>query len=258
MLSCSLLGITLRRDRTMRTVQKSEVGGDSCADTLCAEGASLRRQFPYTGPEMTTKKPTGAGRPRTAAIDEALIAAFEELIAENPLRQLSVRARVERAGTTRDAFYRRYVSLGHFLIEVMLGRYAVDPSEDTGTLLGDLRVTQRAQREMYTDPLAVGLIPLVLDACFRDPAAAEALSTRFITPQREAVKRILDRAVARGEIPPVADPDFVVDQLYAPMLFRATLPGMAPIDEAYEQTIISSVLRELGAEEDPHTERERP
>ncbi|MBG9885294.1 hypothetical protein ABE10_01560, partial [Bacillus toyonensis] len=60
------------------------------------------------------------------------------------------------------------------------------------------------------------------------------------------------------EIAPVADPDFVVDQLYSPMLFRATLPGMAPIDEAYEQTIVSSVLRGLGAEEDAHTEGNRP
>ncbi|WP_430334804.1 TetR family transcriptional regulator [Rhodococcus sp. ACT016] len=52
------------------------------------------------------------GRPRAGAIDESLVVAFEELIAENPLREFSVRALVARAGTTPDAFYRRYASLG--------------------------------------------------------------------------------------------------------------------------------------------------
>ncbi|MFC9561588.1 TetR-like C-terminal domain-containing protein [Agromyces sp. NPDC056965] len=189
---------------------------------------------------------SATGRPRIAAIDASLAAAFEELIAEIPVRDFSVRALVSRAGTTRDAFYRRYASLGHFFIEIVLGRFATDPTEDTGALVGDLLVIVRAQREMYDDPLAAGLLPLILDASFRDPVTAESLSTRFIQRQRVAALEVLGRAVARGEIGPMSDPQFVVDQLYSPMFFRAVLPGMPPIDEAYEQAIVTSVLTGLG------------
>ena len=58
---------------------------------------------------------------------------------------------------------------------------------------------------------------------------------------------MLERAVSRGEIESIADVHFVVDQLYSPMLFRAVLPGMQAIDEAYEHTIAVSVLESLGA-----------
>ena len=187
------------------------------------------------------------GRPRVAEIDQNLERAFEELINEIPLREFSVQKLISRAGTTRDAFYRRYASLGHFFIEVILIHFATDPTEDTGSLHGDLTVILRAQREMYTHPLAKGLIPLVLEASFRDPVTAEALSTRFIQQQRTAVIEMLERAVQRGEIEPIADVHFVVDQLYSPMLFRAVLPGMQAIDEAYEQTILIAVLESLGA-----------
>ena len=97
--------------------------------------------------------------------------------------------------------------------------------------------------------------PLVLEASFRDPVTAEALSTRFIQRQRTAVIEMLERAVARGEIEAIADVHFVVDQLYSPMLFRTVLPGMQAIDEAYEQSIADAVLQNLGA---PVTQQPSP
>ena len=202
------------------------------------------------------RKPSQSlGRPRVAEIDESLERAFAELVGEIPLREFSVQKLISRAGTTRDAFYRRYASLGHFFIEVMLVHFATDPTENTGSLRGDLAVILRAQREMYTHPLAKGLIPLVLEASFRDPVTAEALSTRFIQRQRTAVIEMLERAVARGEIEAIADVHFVVDQLYSPMLFRTVLPGMQAIDEAYEQSIADAVLQNLGA---PVTQQPSP
>ncbi|QKT13697.1 TetR-like C-terminal domain-containing protein [Rhodococcus sp. W8901] len=109
-----------------------------------------------------------------------------------------------------------------------------DPTEDTGSLAADLLVIARAQREMYNDPLAKGLLPLILDSCFRDPITADAFSEQFIHRQRAATVKVPERAIVRGEI-----------QLCAPMLFRAALPGMAPIDEDFERAIVASVLRDL-------------
>ncbi|MGO4205280.1 TetR-like C-terminal domain-containing protein [Rhodococcus sp. TAF43] len=120
-----------------------------------------------------------------------------------------------------------------------------DPTEDTGSLAADLLVIARAQREMYNDPLAKGLLPLILDSCFRDPITADAFSEQFIHRQRAATVKVPERAIARGEIGPIADTTYLIDQLYAPMLFRAALPGMAPIDEDFERAIVASVLRDL-------------
>lgn len=193
------------------------------------------------------------GRPRTAEIDTRLADAFESLISEHPVREFGVQALVSRAGTSRDAFYRRYVSMGHFLVEVALRRYTLDPTEDTGSLAGDLLVIQREQVEMYTDPLAASLLTLILGACADEPTTAEAFSEQFLKPRRAATVRVLERAVQRGEIPPVDDMEYTLDHISGSFLLRAAMPGTQPIDEAFARRTVLSILRDLQAPEPHHS-----
>ncbi|WP_353114512.1 TetR/AcrR family transcriptional regulator C-terminal ligand-binding domain-containing protein [Microbacterium sp.] len=190
---------------------------------------------------------TSAGRPRKQAIDDALRGAFGELFAEGGATGITMQDLIGRAGTSRDAFYRRFHSVGHFLVHLMTSRYAVDPTEDTGTLRGDLLVILRDQVAMYTDGVSRALLPLLLDACARDEVVAGLLRDRFLHPQRESTTRVIERAVARGEIRPVGDLSYVLDLVYGPLLLRAALPGDATIDDDLAELIAGTVLRELGA-----------
>lgn len=193
------------------------------------------------------------GRPRTAEIDRQLQRAFEELVAELPVRAFGIQALVNRAGTTRDAFYRRYSSIGHFFVEVALSRYSLNPTDDTGTLAGDLLVIQREQVQMYTDPLARGLLLLILDACADEPITAEAFATQFLKPRRDATIAVLERATSRGQIEPVEDLEYTLDLISGSFLLRAAMPGTAPIDEAFARRTVLSVLKDL-VTNDPSSE----
>lgn len=58
-------------------------------------------------------------------------------------------------------------------------------------------------------------------------------SEEFLQPRRQATVRVLERAVARGEIPLVADMAYVLDLLSGSILLRATMPGMAVINDEF-------------------------
>lgn len=196
---------------------------------------------------MSKAAGTSSGRPRDKSIDEALKRAFEGLAIDSEIRSISMKDLITRAGTNRDAFYRRYNSLGHFLVDVAVHRYALDPASDTGTLLGDIESVVQDQVSMYTDGVCRELIPLLLDASAKDDVVAELFASQFIHPQRESCRRMLQRAVDRGEIDPPEDPEYVIDLLYGPLLLRAALPGEAPITEKIVRQSARTAMRELGA-----------
>ncbi len=188
-----------------------------------------------------------AGRPRLEQIDSALAAAAERLVQGGGVRAITVRALVEEAKTTRDAFYRRFSSLGAFLVSYALNRFSLNPTEDTGSLYGDLMVIQREQVQMYTARTTLDLLPLLMDALARDPQAATAFSVEFLQPRRQATVAVLERAVARGEIPPVDDVAYALDLLSGSIFLRAAMPGMAVIDDEFARKTVRTVMRELGA-----------
>lgn len=189
------------------------------------------------------------GRPRDAAIDVALFSAVADLFQELPPSRITLRMLTSRAGVTRDAFYRRYHSLGHFYVDLALTRYAVDLEFDTGSLRDDLLIVQAEQAAMYGDLLAQHLLPLLIAALGNDASAAADFGERFLAPRRLATVRAFERAVARGEIPPVADVDAVLDQLSGPLFFRAALPGLAPIDRAFVELGVDTVLAALRSDQ---------
>lgn len=197
---------------------------------------------------MSKAPGTSSGRPRDKSIDEALARAFEGLANDSEIRSISMKDLISRAGTNRDAFYRRYNSLGHFLVDVAVTRYALDPAGDTGSLYGDLQTVMQDQVSMYTDGVCRELIPLLLDASAKDDVVAELFASQFIHPQRESCRRMLQRAAERGEIEPPEDPEYVIDLLYGPLILRAALPGEAPITEKIIAQSARTVMRELGAE----------
>ena len=197
---------------------------------------------------MSKAPGTSSGRPRDKSIDAALKRAFEGLAVDSEIRSISMKDLISRAGTNRDAFYRRYNSLGHFLVDVAVNRYALDPADDTGSLAGDLETVVRDQVAMYTDGVCRELIPLLLDASAKDDVVAELLATQFIHPQRESCRRMLQRAIDRGEIEPPEDSEYVIDLLYGPLLLRAALPGEAPITEKIVRQLARTAMRELGVD----------
>jgi AcrR family transcriptional regulator len=189
------------------------------------------------------------GRPRAEVLDSAILDAATELVTADGYVATSIDAIARRAGTTRQAVYRRHPSLAHILIAALSRRFGLDPAADTGSLRGDLVAVQRNQVEFFADPLVKRALPGLLDEGARETALGSQLFEAFVTPRRESTARALERAVERGDIPGGYDIDWICDLLTGPLLMRALLPT-GPIDENLAQLTVNSALDVLNAAAD--------
>ncbi|WP_229830041.1 TetR/AcrR family transcriptional regulator [Actinoplanes ianthinogenes] len=143
---------------------------------------------------------TGQSRRRGAALEEAILQAAVDQLIESGYAGLTMDAVARRAGTNKNALYRRWpdrLSLGIAAYR-QIAR-AVQPP-DTGTLREDaLEMLRRANRH-WSSPLG---------AILRELLAATGGATAQLTDQSaDALAApwliILGRAIARGEASPEA------------------------------------------------------
>lgn len=171
------------------------------------------------------------GRPRQAGIDAQIIQAMSDLVIERGYSSVTVNHLVERAGTNKPAFYRRYRRLADVVPHALAALQQDVSAIDTGSLTRDLFEFQRRQRELFSAPLVVrGLAGWLVDVG-ADPENAKPFAEQFQMPRRVALRSILARASARGEVAADPDVDAVTDILTAPLIMRAMIPGLPPIDE---------------------------
>ena len=179
------------------------------------------------------------GRPRTAGVKAALIAAAEEILLESGFHALSINAVVVRAQTTRPSFYRRYEGgIAELLLDMLEMRYGSNLHvPDSGSLDADLLAIQREQVRMFSDPLLQRCLPGFLDALRTDDELCHRFVEEFFQLRRTAMKDVIGRAVMRGEIPIPRDLEWICDLLTAPLSVRATYPSLDPISD---ETAIAS------------------
>lgn len=168
-------------------------------------------------------------------------------MAEKGFSALTVDGLVSEVGTTRPTFYRRFSSTAHLALTVLQRRFGAGAQPDTGTLAGDLRAMQREEVAMLADPVMRNSIVGLLGAARTAPELSALYFSEFIRPRRDRVRRVIDAAVARGELESVdVDSDEISDLLIGPVLARALLPLGAPLDEHLADLTARSALLHLG------------
>ncbi|MDP9821254.1 AcrR family transcriptional regulator [Nocardioides massiliensis] len=172
-------------------------------------------------------------------------------MAEGGYAATTIEAIARRAGTTKPTLYRRYRSRVELVVEALVDRFGDDPTHDTGTLRGDLEDLQRHQVALFTDPVLGGAVAGLLEELRADGDSAEVFVSRFLAPRRAATALILARAAGRGEIEPCADSEWVCDLITGPLLMRALLPGLPPLDERVVEQSVRSALAALGRDGEP-------
>jgi len=191
---------------------------------------------------------TAAGRPRKPSIDEAILDAFADLVVERGYARVTVDDVVDRAGSNKPAFYRRFRDLADVVPRLLAERHGLDADIDTGSLAGDLLEVQRRQLALFTDTaVSRGLIGWAAHVSAH-PERSEPFVSSYLAPRRAFTHVILARAVARGEIRDGADPDWIADLLTGPLIMRVTLPGLPPITEELVILTVTAALDALGFE----------
>jgi AcrR family transcriptional regulator len=182
------------------------------------------------------------GRPRDTSLNTAIAAATESVLLTDGYAAVSIDRVAKLAGTTRTAVYRRVKSRGELVVGLLAHRFGVNPAPDSGELRRDLRLLQEIQLAFFTDPVVQAGLAGVLSDIRADPALGTVVFEGFMTPRRHSVAAMLTRAADRGEIAPIDDPARISDILTGPLLLRALIPAIGPIDNILIETTIDAAL----------------
>lgn len=183
-------------------------------------------------------------RRRGEALLEAVRAAVLDEVAAVGLRGASMSRIAARAGTGKAALYRRWPNVRALTLDVFLTTMerACPPAyPDTGSLRDDLVGSLTDFTRALDGPMAIVLRELISETA-HDPGLVTEFERRFGLPMQEEVVRVLQRAMARGEIP-VAGVDPVVLELPAAVVMhRLLLSGSVPSEADLAHLIDGIVL----------------
>lgn len=185
------------------------------------------------------------GRRRNAETDTRIIQAASELVTELGYSQVTVDHVVERAGTNKPAFYRRFRRLADVVPHALMALDHDVEDIDTGSLVNDLAEFQRRQCSLFSSPLIARGLPGWLSEVSAMPDHALPFIEQFQAPRREALHGITLRATTRGEIDLPSDIEWVIDVLTAPLIMRAIVPGPSRIDERLVEQSVHAALDAL-------------
>ncbi len=199
------------------------------------------------------------GRPREARADQAIRAATLELMAEQGVQALRIGDVAARAGVGKATIYRRFRSKDELVTDAVGGLVSEIAIPDTGSTRGDLQALMYEAVELYSDTLAAGLMPTVVDEMSRNPEFAEIARDRFLTGRRAALREVFERGVGRGDLRGDLDIELALDVLGGPLFYRLMITG-GSIDTRLATNVVELILRGFGpASPDARTPaRKRP
>ena len=198
------------------------------------------------GPAAPAQSPALCrGRPRSALADVAITEATVALLEEDGFAALTMAGVAGRAGVSTATLYRRWPSKLALVVGVLAGRAEETPPIDTGRLAGDLTAFLAHAAGKLSAESGKLFEALVGDG-LRHPELAEALRTVLLVPRHDELMAILDRAVARGEIPLPADGSLALSLITGALYERRLISGQ-PITPDVVEPLVAMLLRALGA-----------
>jgi AcrR family transcriptional regulator len=146
-----------------------------------------------------------------------------------------------RAGVGKATVYRRWPTKGALALDAFLAEYqGQQPEPDTGTLRGDLLAALRGWVRTVTRTPAGRMLAGLIAAAQHDPDLADGWRDQVIAPLRARHTVMLDRAIARGEIPAGTDKDVVLDLLFGAAYHRL-LHGHLPLNDRFVRRVVETI-----------------
>ena len=191
---------------------------------------------------MTGNAQAVVGRPREVRVDGAILAATLELVAEVGIHDFRMDDVAERAGVGKAAIYRRYRSKDELVTATVAALVSEITVPDTGSTREDLLALMRGAVEVYGDPIKAGVMPSLVGAMPQRPELARAIRDGFLARRRAALRAVLDRGVARGDLRADLDVELALDVLGGALFYRLLITG-GPIDADLAEGVAELILR---------------
>ncbi|MDJ0341588.1 TetR/AcrR family transcriptional regulator [Streptomyces sp. H10-C2] len=189
------------------------------------------------------------GRPRSETARRAVLDAALELCQRDGYQALTIKGIAETAGVGRQTVYRWWPTKEAVLLDALrdLGlRSSEQLDPDSGDTLRDIETLLDATFSLTQRLTGKALVGLMAEAQ-HDPALSAKLQGTVIGPRREALRAVLARGVARGELGDGGlSLDLAVDFAFGTMWYRL-LSHHAPVDTRLAQELAGALGRMLRA-----------
>ena len=164
--------------------------------------------------------------------EQAIIHATLELLAETGYDALRLDAVAARAKASKATLYRHWTGKADLVVAAVKSYEHTDHligETDTGTLRGDLLAILRAITDTMTGPTGQ-ILTGVMIAMQRDSDLAGAVRSSILKDRQHIIQRMLDRAIARGELPADTDTEIFEEIAPAVLFTRIFILGRPPTE----------------------------
>jgi AcrR family transcriptional regulator len=181
------------------------------------------------------------GRPRSPQVHGAIMLAAVDLLVDVGFDGLTMERVAQAAGVGKATVYRRWGSKVELVSELLETMASAMPLPDTGDVRADLVLVVTNTCNGLGNDLYGGILPGLAAELSRNPEMAAVFREGFVRPRRAAVRTVIERGIARGEIREDLDVEVVVDMAVAPMYYRRLFSGM-PITVALAESVVDTLL----------------
>jgi AcrR family transcriptional regulator len=183
------------------------------------------------------------GRPRSAQVDEAIIEAVLDLLAEGTtVEALTIEAVAARAGVGKATIYRRWSGKEELLVDAVRTMKGPPPELAGDSVRGDLlRLLSPIGTKKPERRFARIMSCLVPD--LQQSPERYRLYQSLVEPRREAMRGVLRRGVATSELRADLDIELAVTLLTAPIMMQRTMRWNPALDDTnLPERVIDTVL----------------
>jgi AcrR family transcriptional regulator len=168
-----------------------------------------------------------------------------QIIVRDGVHACTVDEVARRTGIAKTTIYRHVGDRDGLVLAAVDGMVRASEPPDTGSLLGDLREIMRGYLRVAESVRMRELYGWMLDRSMQDPEFALRYRRVRVQPQGPTVIA-LQRAIARGEIPPTIDIPLVMHLVQGPVMSIRMLDD-EPVSDEQLETLLGWVLRAIGA-----------
>ncbi|MBM4724789.1 TetR family transcriptional regulator [Prescottella equi] len=146
-------------------------------------------------------------------------------LAVTPYAQLTVERIAEASGVHKTTLYRWWSGKPELVADALATLMDTGPVPDTGSTRDDLvQWLAGTVRNYAGSPLGVAMPALISDLA-RTPEGLAAFRGAFLAERRTNCVEVIDRGVARGDLPSDLDVDLFMDTLAGAVFYRQVVSG---------------------------------
>lgn len=180
------------------------------------------------------------GRPRSASVDDAVLAATLDLAGEVGINGMSMDDLAARAGVSKSTIYRRWPTKEALVLAALQSAMGPLDDVDTGSMRHDLDLyLGELGARLQVGPMS-DVLPHLIEVACHDEGLRSSLDD-YILYRRRPLRRIFEHARQRGELADDADLDVLIDAILGPFIYRKLLTR-GDLDAQFVDRLLAIVL----------------